>query len=103
MERNDEKVWDKLLTIAMKDGIITEEEEKVLGTILKSMEEFQSALKKAKEDNILTPAEEKELLHLREQIWEKAYTVAKEDKNISIDEHQLLIKLARLLSSLKIE
>ena len=97
------EIWSNLLNTAMKDGVITEEEEKLLKTILQSIEEFEKLLRKAKEDGIITEKEEEELFNLREKIWEKAYAVAKEDKNISIDEHEILIKLVRMLSDLKIK
>ncbi len=95
-----DKLWDNLIETAFKDGEITKEEEILIKRIMNSFEAYEQALKEALEDKKITLEEKQKLSHLREKIWKDAYAYAQLDHAITIDEHDILIKLVKSLRDL---
>ncbi|OLS20903.1 MAG: hypothetical protein HeimC3_38140 [Candidatus Heimdallarchaeota archaeon LC_3] len=83
-----------LMVEANKDGIITEEERKLIDTVSVDLETYFDALNHALEDGIITPDEEEKLEEIKENILKRTYIVARKDQKITDDERNLMKKLA---------
>jgi hypothetical protein len=79
-----------LKSIAMEDGVITKEEQKLISTIVVNFNAYSELMKVAVQDNIITQAESNELFEKRMSVMEHAYQTAREDHDISNDEAELL-------------
>lgn len=83
-----------LMVEAGKDGKITTEEQKLIDTVTVEREVYYQALDKALEDEIITIKEQEKLEDIKELIINRSYVVANEDHIISLDEQNLIKKLA---------
>ena len=83
-----------LMVEANKDGIITDEERKLIDTVSVDLETYFDTLDHALEDNIITSEEEEKLEEIKENILKRTYVVARKDQIISEDEQKLMAKLA---------
>lgn len=83
-------ILTSLKNIAMKDGVITEEEQNLISTIIINFNAYSELMKVAVQDNVITQAESNELFERRMNVMENAYQTAREDYDISNDEAELL-------------
>ncbi len=81
----------RLVEVAAEDGIITDDERRVLKNIEVSMQEFTNRLKEALEDGIITPEEVDSLKKLKAKILKDAFDVANLDEKITTDELKILM------------
>ena len=79
--------------VALEDGEISEDEEKIIASVISNMGEYKEILEKAMEDKKITPQEKDQLFEFRMKIIEDVYESAREDKVISDDEATLLKRL----------
>jgi fructose-1,6-bisphosphatase len=80
----------KILKQALEDGIITEDENKILASVNQQLKNFKEVYDKAWEDNVITDDERKLLVESKDQIITKLEDVAKADELISEEEETLL-------------
>ncbi len=97
VDRYVAKVMKQIIETAAEDGIITEEEKKLIEEIDFSMRIFRDQLNLALLDGKISSEEKETLLKLKDIIVNNALETADEDKNISEDEMDIL--MAFLLST----
>ncbi|MHA2295519.1 MAG: MFS transporter [Candidatus Hodarchaeales archaeon] len=95
------KTWNVLMSIALEDGIITDEEQVLLDKIMDSILNYAQVLEEALEDGIITKNEEKSLLRAYNQISRDVHKIALHDTKISQDEMAILTKLANVIRKLR--
>lgn len=101
IQKTTKKAWEHLVSIALSDGEISQEEQVLLTNIMANIEKYAALLEEAHEDNIITPEEKKTLIAARDQLWQDAYYQAFQyDKIISHDEHAILEKLLEIIRAL---
>lgn len=91
------RVMKQVIETAAEDGIITEDEKRLIQEIDFSLKIFKDQLNLALLDGIISEEEKETLLKLKDIIMNNALEVADEDKNISDDEMDIL--MAFLLST----
>ena len=79
-----------MLKNAQKDGIISEDEERLLESISGNYGVYQKSLKDAVKDGIIGDEEEAELRKLRKRIYEEALKTALADGVITDEEKAIL-------------
>ncbi|MHA2100981.1 MAG: hypothetical protein ACW99A_20090 [Candidatus Kariarchaeaceae archaeon] len=94
-------VWQILESIALEDGIITPEENKLISNIVLDVEAYTNMVDRALEDGVISKSETNELFEGRIEILEKAYTIAREDRKISKDEIELLKSIVNMILSIE--
>ncbi|RMG26975.1 MAG: hypothetical protein D6732_20865 [Methanobacteriota archaeon] len=90
-------VMKQIIETAAEDGIITEEEKRLIEEIDFSMKIFRDQLNLALLDGTISQEEKETLLKLKDIIVNNALEVADEDRHISEDEMDIL--MAFLLST----
>ncbi len=104
MKQNDltsSDVWQILREIALEDGVITPEENKLISNIVLDVEAYTNMVDRALDDGVITKSETTELFEGRIEILEKAYAIAREDRNISKDEIELLKSIVNMILELE--
>ena len=96
MNQLDELTQD-LVTIALQDGKITEEEKRLIKSIYDNITTFKQAYRKAWEDDIITPEEKSLLTHLWKRIYDKTAESVQKEKQITLDEMKLLLSVFRTI------
>ncbi|MHA2170681.1 MAG: hypothetical protein ACXAB7_12375 [Candidatus Kariarchaeaceae archaeon] len=96
-----EKIWQKLQEVALRDNIITIEEEEIIESVIKNVEKFEKVLKHALEDGKITVDDKKELEKARKRIIDEAYDVAILDDRVPPEEEQLLRTIATIIKGMK--
>ena len=91
------KMINDLKLIMNADDTITEEEKIILDSVTTNVDVFNSAYKKAMEDNVITDGEFLELQDLWHKIYDDSYTEAMSDKNLSDDEAAMVFKIFDVL------
>jgi DNA-binding Lrp family transcriptional regulator len=81
-----------LVKKAEEDGIVTEEEAKLLETAKNGLGEYEQMVEDALEDGIITQEEMNDLIDLEENLMSDSYFTAMEDNVIDEDE-MLLLKI----------
>ena len=82
-----------LIETAAKDGVITQEEVDLIDTFEVSLKKYESALKDAYADGVITFEEEKKLHTIKDVIIEGGNLMANLVDGISKDEMNLLISM----------
>ncbi|MCH8905562.1 MAG: hypothetical protein IH840_00605 [Candidatus Heimdallarchaeota archaeon] len=90
------KLWQKLITIAKLDGIITDDEQALLDNIEKNLREYYKSKKLEKEEGLSGL----KVLESYLDIMHEAYATAHEDEVISEDEFQLLKELQSIVKEM---
>lgn len=90
-------ILTSLKDIAMEDGVITEEEQRLISTIVVNFNAYSELMKTAVADNIITQFESNELFEKRMNVMENAYQTAREDHDISNDEAELLKRVCGVI------
>lgn len=83
-----------LMKEALKDGKITNEEEKLINSISVSLSDYYDALSGALDDKIITKDEEKVLDILKEKMIKEVHSISLEDEVLSADERAIIKKFA---------
>ena len=96
MSQLDELIQD-LVTIALQDGKITEEEKKLIKSIYENIATFKQVYRKAWKDDIITLEEKRLLTHLWKRIYDKTAESVQKEKEITLDEMKLLMRLFRAI------
>ena len=94
------EILNTLKDIALKDGVITEEEQKLISSIVNNFSSYSDLMKVAVEDNVITLEESKELFEKRMAVMEDAYQTAREEQGISDDEAELLKQVCEVIIKL---
>jgi AbrB family looped-hinge helix DNA binding protein len=92
----DELTQD-LVTIALQDGKVTEDEKKLIKSIYDNISAFKQAYRKAWEDDIITPEEKSLLTHLWKRIYDKTAENVQRERKITLDEMKLLLSVFRTI------
>lgn len=90
-----------LASIVVSDGSITGDEYRLLDSMDKYFLKYTQDYIKAVADNIITPEENKQLKTIWENLYNKTEKIAMKDGVISSDERNILIRIAKELSSHK--
>jgi hypothetical protein len=103
MDHRDQvrQIISKLKDRALQDGIITEEEQRLLDTVQDLVNRYENYLVKAEADQIITPDEALKLREMRNQMLEGAWVEADRDAHITSDEATLLNLLLKLLKGIE--
>ncbi len=96
MSQLDNLIQD-LVTIALQDGKITEEEKKLIKSIYENIATFKQAYRKAWKDDMITPEEKNLLTHLWKRIYDKTAESVQKEKKITLDEMKLLMSVFRTI------
>ena len=96
-----EKIWQKLQEVALRDNIITIEEEEIIESVIKNVEKFEEVLANALEDGDITIDEKKQLETARKRIIDEAYDIAVLDDHVPPEEERLLRTIATIVKSMK--
>ncbi|MFX1518053.1 MAG: AbrB/MazE/SpoVT family DNA-binding domain-containing protein [Promethearchaeota archaeon] len=96
MSQLDELIQD-LVTIALQDGKVTEEEKKLIKSIYENISAFKQAYRKAWEDDMITTEEKTLLTHLWKRIYDKTAETVQKEKEITLDEMKLLMSVFRTI------
>ncbi|MEE8359206.1 MAG: hypothetical protein V3R82_07330 [Candidatus Hydrothermarchaeales archaeon] len=85
----------KMLKAALKDGVLTEDELKMLKEVDKFYGHYNREFKVAVSDGFITPEECKKLRELRNNIYETAYIEAIKDGVVTTDERAILNEIQK--------
>lgn len=96
-------IWDELVKVAERDGVITKDEGSLIEVTLQSAEKYEKILQYAIFDGIITDAEKKKLDTTRTEILQKGLFQALDDFQVSDDELRLLTKIKDILRILREE
>jgi bifunctional DNA-binding transcriptional regulator/antitoxin component of YhaV-PrlF toxin-antitoxin module len=96
MSQLDDLIQD-LVTIALQDGKITEEEKKLIKSIYANIATFKKVYRKAWKDDMITPEEKNLLTHLWKRIYDKTAESVQKEKKITLDEMKLLMSVFRTI------
>lgn len=83
-----------ILVEAERDGKVTSEEKALIDSLKVDLPVYMEALAKAKEDNVITKEEERELEKIKDSIIHKVVLIARSDNQVTEDERALIKKLA---------
>ncbi len=100
-ELSSSDVWDALEKVALEDGVITKEERRLISNIVLDVEAYSNMVDRALEDGIISKDERVELFEGRIEILENAYLLAREDRDISVDETELLKSIVKMILSIE--
>ena len=92
----DDLIQD-LVTIALQDGKITEEEKKLIKSIYKNITTFKQAYRKAWKDEMISPEEKNLLTLLWKRIYDKTAESVQKEREITLDEMKLLMSVFRTI------
>lgn len=81
---------DKMVKKAEEDGIITDNEAKIIESAKNVLNEYKEMVTKAKEDNVITQDELNTLIDLEEKLISESYFEAMDDEDLDKDEMTLL-------------
>ncbi len=98
--KHSHEIMSRLKEAALRDGIITEEENSLISNIVLDVEAYSQMVNKALEDGVIDGAEKIELFEGRMEILEKAYEIAREDHKITDDEKEILKTICKLVLNL---
>ncbi len=87
----------KLHEIAMKDGVISDEEEALILSVISNYNRYTQTLEKAMINGDISENKKNELFNLRMIIMEDCYDTAREDLKISADEAILLKEICKII------
>ena len=100
VEFKKKDIWDKLVDVALSDGIISDDEDKLITNFLSNIEKYQVLLEESLEDGIIDDYEKDFLLNQRINIFNKIRYIAKDDLVITEDEEQLIGIIQKLISEM---
>lgn len=92
----------KLQEVAEKDGVVSDEEKKLLGTIKGFIEQYKKYQMITEEDGVVDEDERKKLKEMRKWILEGAWVEAQEDGVITRDESNLIATIYEFMKTLEL-
>ncbi|MCY3412368.1 MAG: ATP-binding cassette domain-containing protein [Candidatus Heimdallarchaeota archaeon] len=92
--------YKKLIHQALKDNIISSDEDSLLKNFRENIKAYGAILEKAVDDGVIDEDEKDELLSARENLRNHAHAIAREDAVISKDEKEMLEKIDLILDYL---
>ncbi len=95
-----EELIDDLVTKALEDGILTDDEAAIIDEVEIKLKEFYQYLEEALADNIMDKDETKKLKIMRSKILEDTWNVSNRDTIINKDEAELLKIIVKLLKNI---
>ena len=81
---------EHIIEKAKEDGVITEDEKRLIETTEKNLKDYEKLVNLALEDGVITQDERNKLIDLEEKILADAYDTAKEDNALTLDEANLI-------------
>ena len=98
MEKDEilDSALKELFDVAFKDGVVDDKEFELIQQVEISIEAYAEYLNRALLDNVITPAESKELERLRDKVMTDAHAIATEDGVIDEEEGELLRTLTKI-------
>lgn len=93
------RVMEDLIDIAVRDKNISEEEQKILFSINKNLEQYARLIIESISDNEITDEEKEDIAMLEQKIIDDANNIALNDENLSDDEKKLLYRLIDTIGS----
>jgi MFS family permease len=96
-------IWDRLMKVALQDGIVDNDEKELLDSIMINLKEYGKTLERALRDNIITEEEKIELLLARNKLIQEAEAVASKDAEITEVEAKIIDKLMKIVHQLHID
>lgn len=93
------RVMEDLIEIAVADKNISEEEQKILFSINKNLEQYARLIIESISDNKITDEEKEDIAMLEQKIIDDANNIALNDENLSDDEKKLLYRLIDTIGS----
>ena len=94
------EIWDRLGKIALKDGNLSADENKILMEVLSDVDKYRITLNKAIFDGIMDETEQDRLEHLRSTILDKMHNIAKDDGKITKEENELIAETVKIMNEL---
>ncbi|MHA2100440.1 MAG: hypothetical protein ACW99A_17325 [Candidatus Kariarchaeaceae archaeon] len=91
------RLMKKIADKAKSDGVISEDEYKILEKVSFDVNEYMVFLEKANEDNYIDEVEEKKLIELKKKIVYNAMEVESKDGMVTDEEHELIKEIVRIL------
>ncbi len=85
----------------LRDGMITEEEARLMDVVTDSLINYALILDKAWGDGIITDFERLGLEKLRNEMWMSAFSEALSDGHLSHDEYEVLQALIKVIKHLE--
>lgn len=92
-------MMEDLIEIAVADKNISEEEQKILFSINKNLEQYARLIIESISDNEITDEEKEDIAMLEQKIIDDANNIALNDENLSDDEKKLLYRLIDTIGS----
>ncbi len=92
-----EMIYQKLLEQALKDGVITEDEDKLLLQARERIRDYQKFVDEALEDGIVTVKEHTKLLRLQDKLIRSLENEALKDNVVTEDEKLLLDTIKKMI------
>ncbi|OLS26790.1 MAG: hypothetical protein HeimC3_06820 [Candidatus Heimdallarchaeota archaeon LC_3] len=83
------------------DGIMTDDEEKILIEVKRNIKKFSEEYEKAWADNKLSKDEKKYLTKLWNNIYDNTLKTARKDNNVTAEEFQVLIQILKTIITKK--
>lgn len=96
-----QQIWEQLEEVALKDGIITPEENKLISNIVLNVKTYSKMLDDALEDGYISKNEKISLFEGRIAIVERAYSIARNDSKITPDEANILKSIVSLVMEME--
>jgi hypothetical protein len=85
---------------ALKDGVISPDEDRIIASVTWNMAKFAEVVEKAEEDGVITPKESEEIDFFLAQIKRDPEILAKKDGIVTKDEAALLKIISRIINNL---
>ncbi len=99
---NLQEIFEKLIQLAFEDGLITEDEQRLLDGIQLKLDELEKAIEEALIDHYLSAEEEHILKEKRSEIMDEAWRIVTSDNVITQDESILVKALINLLRHIQL-
>ena len=96
-----DNIYGILRGTALKDGRISDDEAKMLDSIIGELNDYTKILEDAWKDGIISDDERADLSAWRKRVWDHTVEVALEDNIINADEHNLLLSLVKVMKLLE--
>jgi uncharacterized tellurite resistance protein B-like protein len=94
------EIWERLITTALKDTVLSADEYNLLKTVLSDLEKYEETLSRALRDGIIDTTEKADLFSQRIQIIRRMFDVANEDNQITDEESDLIRTTQRIINEL---
>lgn len=92
-----EMVKTEVTNIAKRDGVITDEEQRLIDSIVNEMTKYKVIMEKALDDDEINPKERNTLFRAKLQIIKNSVKTIREDFNVSNDEQEIINGLQKIL------